>query len=198
MPETEPSAYPADVTPVWKLARRDTAIVLAALSLWAAADVWYALTGLPLAAVVSVLDGAFVGVGVGLLFHEWGHFAGARLAGGIAPTRKLGSVFPIFDFDLQRSDPAAFRAMGLGGNAAHWSWVLLLLAGIGLDAPGRVALVAGAFGFAVSASFTEWPVIGRAYSGATPVESFAGLTGAKLRRHNWIGFAAGLALFTVL
>jgi hypothetical protein len=88
--------------------------------------------------------------------------------------------------------------MGIGGNLAHWSWVLLLLVGVGVDAPGRVALVAGAFGFAVSASFTEWPVIGRAYSGAAPAESFAGLSRDKLRRHNWIGFAAGLALFTLL
>ncbi len=187
-----------DLTPVGRLALRDGAIALAALSLWAAADVWSSTTSLALAHALAVLDGLFVGFGLGLLAHEWGHFAGARLGGGIAPTTKITSIFPMFVFDMQRSDPRAFRVMGLGGNAAHWAWVLVLAALLPLDAPGRVALVSGAFAFAVGASTTEFPVIRRAYAGATPVESFAGLTGARLRRDRWIGIAAGLILFAVL
>ena len=64
--------------------------------------------------------------------------------------------------------------------------------------PGRVALMCGAFGFAFGASLTEVPIIRRAYGGASPVESFVGLTGAKLRRDRWIGIAAGTLLFAVL
>jgi hypothetical protein len=198
MSDPDSIAYPADTTPISRLALRDTALALAGLSLWAAADTWYAITGLALAGWVSVLDGVLVGVGLGILAHEWGHFAGARLGGGIAPTREFTSLFPIFVFDMQRSNPSAFRAMSLGGNLAHWGLVLLFVSLVPLDAPGRVALVSGAFGFAVSASTTEFPVIRRAYSGATPAESFEGLTGEKLRQHRWIGFAAGLALFAVL
>ena len=194
----EAAAFPADVTPIWKLGLRDITLSLAGLSLFAAADTWHATTGLALAGVVSVLDGILAGVGIGILAHEWGHFAGARLGGGIAPTRKFSSLFPIFVLDLERSDPAAFRAMGVGGNIAHWGLVIAIAALLPMDAAGRVALLAGAFGFAVSASVTEFPIIGRAYSGATPKESFEGLTREKLRQHRWIGFAAGVALLVLL
>lgn len=195
--EVEPDR-PADATPVIKLGQRDGAIALAALSIWAAADAWHAATGLGLAALLSTLDGVVVGVVLALLAHEWGHFAGARWSGGIAPTRPITSFFPIFALDLQRSDDRAFRAMSVGGNVGHWLVVLILGIFIPLDTPGRVALLAGAFGFAVSASTTEFPILQRAYAGASPAESFKGLTGEKLRRDRWIGAAAGLALFLVL
>jgi len=193
-----PEAVPADATPVAKLAQRDVLIVLAALSLWAAADAWYATTGLWAAAALSALDGALVGVGVGLLLHEWGHFVGARLAGGIAPTRELKQIFPIFDFDMQHNGQGPFRAMSWGGNLAHWTWVALLALAVPLDTPGRTSLFAGALGLAVFASLTELPVIWRAYSGATPIESFKGLTGQKLRRNQGLGFAAGVAAFLII
>ena len=195
--EVEPDR-PADATPVIKLGQRDGAIALAALSIWAAADAWHAATGLGLAALLSTLDGVVVGVVLALLAHEWGHFAGARWSGGIAPTRPITSFFPIFALDLQRSDDRAFRAMSVGGNVGHWLVVLILGIFIPLDTPGRVALLAGAFGFAVSASTTEFPILQRAYAGASAAESFKGLTGEKLRRDRWIGAAAGLALFLVL
>ncbi|MBW2273661.1 MAG: hypothetical protein JRG96_10340 [Deltaproteobacteria bacterium] len=193
--EAEP---PADAAPVIKLAQRDAALLLAALSIWAAAEALYAATGMTFAVILSTLDGVVVGVVVGLMAHEWGHFAGARWGGGIAPTKPIGSFFPIFALDMQRSDDRAFRAMGVGGNVGHWLAVLILALALPLDTPGRVALLSGAFGFAVSASATELPVIRRAYAGASPAESFKGLTGDTLRRDRWIGAAAGIALFLVL
>ena len=72
-----------------RLALRDGALALAALSLWAGADAWYDATGLAFAGLVSVLDGFLAGAALGAIAHEWGHFVGARWAGGIAPT--LGS-----------------------------------------------------------------------------------------------------------
>ena len=66
---------------------------------------------------------------------------------------------------------------------------------IPLDSVRRIALVAGSFAFAVSASTTEFPIIRRAFAGASPAESFRGLTRDKLRKKRWIGAAAGLALF---
>jgi len=189
---------PADAAPVAKLAQRDGGIALAALSLFAAADAWHAVSGLGFATLLSVLDAVVIGVVLGSLAHEWGHFAGARLSGGIAPTRGIRSLFPIFDLDMQKSDPSAFRAMSVGGNVGHWAVVLAVLAFLPLDTPGRMALLASSFGFAVAASTTEFPIIGRAFSGASPVESFQGLTGAKLRRDRWIGAAAGVLLFVIL
>lgn len=189
---------PRDTTPVSRLALRDGGVAIAALSLWAAADVWAASSGLPVARLLSVLDGLGVGVLLGFAAHEWGHFAGARLGGGIAPTTGLRTFFPLFVFDMQRSDPRAFRAMSVAGNVAHWLVVLALALAIPLDAAGRVALLSGAFGFAIFASATELPVIRRAWAGASPIESFQGLTGARLRRNRWIGAAAGLAFFLLV
>ena len=187
-----------DVTRVSRLALRDGAIALAALSLWAAGDAWYAGTHLTAAALLSVLTGLAAGYGLGLLAHEWGHFAGARWGGGIAPTTKFTQLFPIFLLDMQRSPERAFKAMSVGGNVAHWSLFTLFFCWVPLDAPGRVALACGAFAFAFGASTTEFPVIRRSFAGASPVESFQGLTGAKLRRNRWIGYAAGAVLFAVL
>jgi len=186
---------PPDATPVAKLARRDGAIALGALSLFAAADAWSATTGLAFASLLAVLDGVVVGIVLGTGAHEWGHFAGARLRGGIAPTRPYRSLFPIFDLDMQRSDPAAFRAMSVGGNLAHWGLVLAVALLVGIDTPGRAALLAATFGFAVSASATEFPIIRRAFTGSSPIESFQGLTGDKIKRNNRFGAAAGVVLF---
>lgn len=196
--ETLPDPPRADSTPIGKLARRDAAIALAALSLFGAADAWYTSSGLFFAGLVSALNGAVVGAGLGLLIHEWGHLVGARAAGGIAPTRELRKLFPIFDFDMQRNGPGPFRAMSVGGNVAHWSWVALIALALPLDTPGRISLFSGALGLAVFATTTELPVIWKAYSGASPIESFAGLTGEKLRRNRGLGFAAGLAAFLLL
>jgi len=188
----------ADVTRVSRLAQRDGAIALAALALFAATDAWYSATGLGAAALLSVLVGIAMSYGLGLVAHEWGHFAGARLGGGIAPTTKFTQLFPIFLLDMQRSPDRAFKAMGVGGNVAHWTLAALFFLWVPLDAPGRAALACGAFAFAFGASFTEFPVIRRSYAGASPVESFQGLTGAKLRRNRWIGYAAGALLFALI
>ena len=100
-----------------------------------------------------------MGYGLALLGHEWGHFAGARWGGGIAPTTKFSQLFPIFLLDMQRSPERAFKAMSVGGNIAHWSLFALFFCWVPLDAPGRVALACGAFAFAFGASTTEFPAI---------------------------------------
>ena len=189
---------PKDVTRVSRLALRDGGIALAVLSLWAASDAWYTATGLGAAALLSVLDGLAAGYVINLLAHEWGHFAGARWGGGIAPTTRITQLFPIFVLDLQQSPVRAFQAMSVAGNLAHWAAVLLFFTWVPLDAPGRVALACSAFAFAFGASVTELPVIRRSFGGASPVESFKGLSRAKLRRDRWIGIAAGALLFVSL
>jgi len=189
----------ADATPVTRLALRDGGIVLAALSLWAASDAWHSVTGLGAATLLSVLNGIAAGYIVNLLAHEWGHFAGARWFGGIAPTTpRITRLFPIFKLDLQRSPVRAFQAMSVGGNLAHWAAVLLLFTWVPLDSPGRAALACSAFAFAFGASVTELPVIRRSFAGASPIESFKGISRASLRRDRRIGYAAGALLFLAL
>jgi len=191
--DNSPFEVPPDATPVRKLAQRDGAAVLAALCLFAAADAWYLATDSFFAALLALVTGVVVGGLVTRQVHEWGHFIGARYRGGIAPTRDIRSFFPIFDFDMQRGDPAAFRAMSVGGNLAHWSLVVLLLLLLPLDTLGQIA-----FGYAVYGSVIEVPIIRKAYAGASPMESFAGFSGDVLKRSAWIGVGAGLALFWVL
>lgn len=190
-----PFERPADATPIVKLAGRDGGLILIGLSLWAAAEAFYSVTGLAFAAILSTLDGLVVGVVVAGLAHEWGHFAGARLADGIAPTKPIGSFFPIFDFDMQHSDARAFRAMSVGGNVGHWMVVLLFALSLPGSSPGQIALVSGAFGFGIFASTTEFPIIRLAYAGKSPAECFKGLTREKLRRNQWTGAGAGVVLF---
>ncbi len=200
-PPDAPDRQAEDATPVRILALRDVAIVLVILSLWAAADAWRAATGLASAAGLSLLDGIAAGYVLARMAHEWGHFAGARWAGGLAPTlpvTTIGSVFTFFTFDLERSPPRAFRAMGVGGNVGHWAMALLLLSLAPLDTLGRIALPSAAVGFALSASLTEIPFIRNAFSGASAQESFRGFTRAKLARNRWIGAGAGLLMLVLL
>jgi len=194
-PETEAAV---DAAPVSKLAQRDGAIALAALSLWAAADAWHTTTQLGFASLLTMVNGIAAGIVLTRLGHEWGHFAGARWGGGVAPTQPVTTLFPIFTLDMGRSSHAAFRAMSVGGNIGHWAVAILLLTVIPLDTAGRLAIACTAFGYATFASLTEFPVIQKAFNGASPAESFQGLTGDVLKRNRWLGTAAGLVLFTLL
>ncbi len=180
------------------VALRDLAIVVAALSLWAAADTWYAVTRLGFAATLSFANGLLVGAGVGALLHEWGHFTGARLTGARSPLRPFGGFLPLFDFDMQANDERQFQWMSVGGNLAHWSVVLALVWLLPLDTPGRAALACGAFGFAVFASTTELPIIRKVANGIAPSDALVTILKTGLSRNLWIGFAAAIALYVFL
>ena len=130
-PKADAPAPPA----LWKPALRDVSVVLAALSLFAAADAWYEITGLRFAAVLSALDGILVGALITALIHEWGHFAGARWSGAIAPLGKPSSL-PLFVFDMERNEPSQFQAMSVGGNTAHWLTFLVLCLALPIETAG--------------------------------------------------------------
>jgi len=184
------------LAPHW-LALRDVAIGAAVLSLFAAADAWDAIGGFALSGALSVVDGLLVGAAISALAHEWGHFAAARLSGAMAPTLPLSAFPRLFDFDFDRSDARQFQAMSIGGNAAHWTTLALLAATLPLDAAGRVALVAGSFGFCVFASTTELPVIARVRRGVAPRSALTGVR-RVLARNARMALAAALVLFLSL
>ena len=189
---------PADAASLPLAVLRDVALLLAALSLWAAADAWMRLAGRGFAWLLSVADGRLVGVLTAGLFHEWGHFAGARLSGGTAPLTPVTLPLPLFNFDFARSETRHFQAMGVGGNLAHWMVVLLIAIFLPPETAGRVALLAGALGFAVFASAVEFPVISRCHGGAAPIASLAGIRPADLKRNGVLGAVAALLLFSIL
>jgi hypothetical protein len=180
---------------------RDVAVVSLLLTLYGAAETWAATSGLALAALVSTVDGLVVGVAVAALLHEWGHFAGARLAGGHAPLKPmkgLAPTFPIFDFDYANNDGRAFMWMSVGGNVAHWGVVALVLTSVPLGSPGAAALAAGAIGFAVFSSAVEFPVIRRASSGVPGMEALGTIPRDFVSRYMPFAIGAAALAFLVL
>lgn len=174
---------------------RDGLTLAAALAIWGGAEAWATVSGFAIAKALSVVNGIAAGLLVAGVLHEWGHYAGAKFTGAIAPRirpQELTSLFR-FQFDLRKNSVPQFTALGVGGNISHWLAFLALLALLPLETGGERALVAGAFAFALGASVLEAPIIFRALRGAVrPPQAFDHLTKAVLRRHAVIGGIGGL------
>lgn len=179
---------------------RDGVALAAVLAIWGGAEAWAAVSGLVLAQGLSVVNGIAAGLVVVSLLHEWGHYAGAKLTGAIAPRnepRGLASLFR-FQFDLANNTLRQFTALGVGGNVAHWLAFLALFAFLPLDTVGQTALVAAALSFAFGASVLEVPIITRALKRTVePIHAFDHLSRAVLHRHVLIGGIGGLAFAAV-
>ena len=188
----------SDATSLWVVALRDVAILAAGFSLFAAADAWHTMTGTFLSAALVLVDGLLVGVLLTAWVHEWGHFIGARISGGSAPLRPAMGFLPLFDFDYPNNTHQQFQAMSIGGNVAHWSVVLLLLAGLPLTSVGQVAITSSAFGFAIFASSIEFPVIRHVSKGLSGMEALAKIPKDFIRRNGSYGLIAALAALAVL
>ncbi len=141
---------------------------LALITLWAAADAWYATTGLLIANIISVLNALVAGAYLAALFHEWGHFAGARIAGAYSPiVRKVKNQF-MFGFSFDKNNTSQFLSMSIGGPVANWLLVLIVFMMVPMDNPGRVALLAMAIAKAISVCVFEVPIMLRTWQGGEP------------------------------
>lgn len=180
------------------VALRDAAILSGLLSLFAAAEAWATVSGLAFASLLATIDGFLVGALTTALAHEWGHFAGARLAGGHAPLKPLSGFLPLFDFDYRNNDRKAFEWMGFGGNIAHVAIPLVYFLALPTDGPGAAALVAGAAGFAVFSSLVEWPVIARSREGMPGLEALGTIPRDFFQRYAPWAVGAAFLLFLVL
>ena len=179
---------------------RDGVVVAAALAIWGGAEAWAVVSGLAIAQALSVVNGIAAGLIVVPLLHEWGHYAGAKLTGAIAPRVPPAAPTSLFrfQFDLPNNTLRQFTALGVGGNVAHWLAFLALFVMLPLDTAGQTALVAAALAFAFGASVLEVPIITRALKGTVqPVNAFDHLSRAVLRRHAVIGGIGGLAFAAV-
>jgi len=177
---------------------RDGAAVLALLSLWAAADTWTAATDLLLAQAVAIADGVLVGALLAAVLHEWGHYAGARAAGAVAPrVSPRGLSLFRYRFDFAANDQRQFHWMTGGGHVGHWSALLLLLSLVPMDTPGRVALAAGAFGFISFATFIEANVVMDTRQGADPLQRLQALSRKDFQQATRAGVVAGLIVLAV-
>ena len=196
--EAEAEPRTKDESSLLLLASRDVALAAGLLSLFAAADAWHLLTGSGLAGFLSILDGLIVGVGVTSLAHEWGHYSGARWSGAQVPLKSVRSFPQVFNFDYQKCEPGHFMGLSIGGNVGHWLMVVLLALFLPLDTTGQIALLSGSVGFAVFGSTVEFPVIARARTGASPLESLSVISSNFLQKNGAMGAAAALLVFLVL
>ena len=184
---------------LFSLLARDAAIALAALSLWAAADTWYLVSGLGFALAVSVLDAIFVGYILGALFHEWGHYTGAKLSGASAPRVKpKGTSLFRFNFDMATNTQRQFHWMSFGGWVFHWGLLLILVAALPFDSIGRIALVSSVFGFILYATFIETGILRQTLGGSDPAETLGQLSAKTFQQAGIVGSVAGLFALATL
>ena len=184
---------------LFSLLARDTAIALAALSLWAAADTWYLVSGLGFALAISVLDAIFVGYILGALFHEWGHYTGAKLSGASAPRVKAkGTSLFRFNFDMAANTQRQFHWMSFGGWVFHWGLLAILVLAMPFDSIGRIALVSSVFGFILYATFIETGILRQTLGGSDPAETLGQLSAKTFQQAGIVGSVAGLFALATL
>ena len=184
---------------LFSLLARDATIALAAISLWAAADTWYLVSGLGFALAVSVLDAIFVGYILGALFHEWGHYTGAKFSGASAPRVKpKGTSLFRFNFDMATNTQRQFHWMSFGGWVFHWGLLLILVAVLPLDSIGRIALVSSVFGFILYATFIETGILRQTLGGSDPAETLGQLSVKTFQQAGVVGSVAGLFALATL
>ena len=126
------------------------AIIVAIVILWASANQWAQQTDLVLAQGISIASGFFAGVGLAFLFHEWGHFSGARVAASISPVLEERKSFFMFSFDLIENSRNQFLMMSLGGPVANWCLVGMVLLFFPPDDLASIMLLAATAGVAVN------------------------------------------------
>ena len=153
-----------------RIATRHGAVLLGALTLWGAADLWATVSGWLLAETVALFNAVFAGTIIAYLFHEWGHFSGARLSGAVSPVLKEPRSFFMFNFRDDLNTRGQFLSMSMGGPVANWTLVVLLFFMLPLDTWSQSLLFATAVAIAVSVCVFEVPVINRVMYGDDPAE----------------------------
>jgi hypothetical protein len=178
---------------LFSLLSRDTAIAAAAISIWAAADTWHLVTGIWFAQAISIVNAIFVGYVLGALFHEWGHYTGAKLSGASAPRVKpKGTSLFRFNFDMAANSQRQFHWMSFGGWVFHWGLLLLLVMAIPFDSLGRIALVSSVFGFIIYATVIETGILRQTLGGSDPTETLGQLSAKTFQQASIAGSLSGL------
>lgn len=190
---------PSDLQRLYKVGRYHGAAFLIAITAWGAADAWAATSDLALASVIAVANAVVAGYVISVLFHEWGHFAGARMAGSYSPmVREPAGAF-IFGFSFEKNSREQFLKMSLGGIGANWLLVLLIIALVPLDTASRAALFAVALAQAISVTVFEGPIVVRATYGTEPEASLnEGLNNGSRDRGRVWGIGTGVLVWLLL
>jgi hypothetical protein len=185
---------------LFSILSRDLGLAMAAISVWAAADTWYLVSGIWFAQAVSVIDAVFVGYILGALFHEWGHYTGAKASGALAPRVQPKAIFSLFrfNFDMASNNQRQFHWMSFGGWIFHWGLLAILLLAIPFDSIGRVALVSSVFGFVVFATVIETGILRQTLGGSDPAETLGQLSKNHFQKASIAGSVGGLFALVAL
>ena len=194
---TKAHALPSRRKRLTKLAGTHGLVLLGALSLFAAADSWQAVTGLGIAGLLCVITGVLAGVTTATLVHEWFHYLGALYSGGQFDIPQRQGLF-VYDWDFRSNSLRQFFKMSVAGSIGSVLAVLLLWTAIPADTWGRAALRAAAIASVVYAAQIEWPVIRRARSSGDPLAELMKIDKQLLSRSFIVAGIAGIVMMLVL
>lgn len=170
------------------------------LAAWAAGDAWFLLTGLGLAAVYSVLAGFVFALVWSHVFHEWGHFLGARLSGAGSVVKAEPAPL-MFDFDYAGSNQHQFLRMSMGGTLGNLAFIAFVALALPLDSHARAMVMATALGMLAYVAVVEFPVIRRVAAGGQPLEVLTEVFAPErnvLQRAAWLGLFVGIGSWLLM
>ena len=172
-------------------------VALALFAVFAATDAWVISTGLIISHVIATITALVVGAYLSTIFHEWGHFAGARLAKSHSPIVPKVTRSPfVFGFNFEKNSASQFISMSIGGPAGNWLLVALVFVFLPMDTPGRAALLAMVFAKAVSVCLFEVPIILSTMNGGDPKSELdTGLSNGSGDRGQVLGYIAGAVVW---
>jgi hypothetical protein len=176
------------------------AMAMGALTLWGAAEAWAQTTGWGLAHFAALVNAVVAGFVIPSVVHEWGHFAGARLAGAESPVFDAPRRhFFLFDFPMDRNDTTQFLWMSWGGILAPWAVVVLAALLVPLSLTSGALLFATLVGRAVATAAFEVPVVLRTRDSGDPgAELGRQARSGGLPRSQKVGAVVGAACFALL
>lgn len=179
---------------------RDTVLIVALVGVVLAIDAWLTSFENIWFTILSGLIAFPAGFKANTIFHEWGHFTGARMLGGHAPTNKFSQLFPMFHFDISNSTHRQFMGMSYGGTITEWLFPLLLLLTIGAETIGHAALITGAVAIALVGFLVEAPIIRDALrtNGAEAWAYHMSVRTERFQRMKLIGVPLVIATFVAL
>ena len=170
---------------------------LVAMSLFAAADSWSAVTGLGMASFLGVVTGVVAGVTTSTLIHEWFHYLGAWWSGGVYDISDRRGLF-VYDWNFSRSSLRQFFIMSVAGSIGGAFAIVLLWTSVPADTLGRAALRGGVIASFVFAGAIEWPVLRRTRVSGDPLAELAKINQRVLSRSFVLAVIAGVGMVVVL
>ena len=175
------------------------AMVMGALTLWGAAEVWAQTTGWAIAGLAAVANAVIAGTVIASTLHEWGHFTGARLSDAPSPVLDAPrNYYFMFDFKMADADLRQFTWMSWGGILVPWVLVGLALVFVPVSLTSGAALVATLVAKATAASHFEVPAVQDANACGDHNEAFKRAISGGLGQSGRIGNLTGLAVFAFL